>query len=102
MPSGLISMAAVNMEKVNGAILEVLRGLVKSGSNQAGEPGVEFLVVGHKLMKHLLPVEAGLYIPFPGIDCIAPGRQSECLDSLAKRGVGGPVLGPQFHQVLRL
>lgn len=81
---GLRRVVAIDVEEVDTAIGEIADRFVKCRTNQPRERRVPAVMVVTPLRKHGLIVEAGVWIPFPGIDRVARRSQTQLLHGLCE------------------
>ncbi len=80
---GIVVVQAVQMEEVDGAILKLTDGIIKSGAKKGGEFLIQWIMMGTKVRENMFIIGAALSVAEPHVDGGAGGIEAEHIDGLA-------------------
>ncbi len=75
MTNRFVRMKPIDVQKVNGTIIETIDCLIKQTTMKNGERRIVLVVILIDRSKHLFIIKAGLAFAFPCIYRMAPGWQ---------------------------
>jgi hypothetical protein len=97
---GLVSVEAINVEKVNATIGEVLQDMVRGGPKQTRESRISRLMIICQGLINFLSMEVTMGITLPGIHGVAGGGHIQFLLRLAEGAIGKTIVSAQFYEHL--
>ena len=86
-PDGLIGVQPVNVQEVDGAILNLVERLVEGATEQGGEGAEPLIMEAAQFLEYLFAVLARLMVAAPGVNGVAADREVLAGGGLAERSV---------------